>query len=73
MLIFTHTIIAQIGGIKPLKIYRTRFEDGYYYKDTDNTFNQFIGTWTYFNGNDSLTIKLKKLNKYQSSSYFKDM
>ena len=64
--------MAQLGGIKPLKTNRFGLQESYYYKDTDNTFNQFVGTWSYTNGNTSLTIRLKKLTKYNSGSYFKD-
>ena len=72
ILLISASITAQIGGIKPLKIYRTRFEDGYYYKDTDNTFNNFVGTWVYINGSSTLQIKFKKITKFQFPGYFID-
>ncbi|APY01394.1 DUF6705 family protein [Lacinutrix venerupis] len=31
-----------------------------YYKDTNNDFNKFIGTWKHTNGNEEFTIILKK-------------
>ncbi|WP_299337955.1 DUF6705 family protein [uncultured Psychroserpens sp.] len=34
--------------------------DGVYYKDIDNDYNIFEGTWVYTNGNTSLTIVLEK-------------
>ncbi|MFD2600808.1 DUF6705 family protein [Flavobacterium suzhouense] len=37
---------------------------GAYYKDTENIFPKFVGTWNYTNGNESFTIELKKLSSY---------
>jgi hypothetical protein len=37
---------------------------GAYYKDIDNLLPKFVGTWKYTNGNESFTIKLKKLTSY---------
>jgi hypothetical protein len=72
ILLISASITAQIGGVKPLKIYRNSFEDGYYYKDTDNTFNNFVGTWVYTNGSSTLNIKFKKITKFQFPGYFID-
>ncbi|MAX70630.1 MAG: hypothetical protein CMC76_05940 [Flavobacteriaceae bacterium] len=46
-------------------------EDGYYFKDTDNDFNQFEGTWIYTNGIDSLEIQFEKktMMHVQDSSF----
>jgi len=35
-------------------------ENGVYYKDTDEYFNQYIGTWLYTNGTTSLKVRFKK-------------
>lgn len=35
-----------------------------YYKDTDNDFNNFEGTWKWENGNSSLTIQLQKIEMH---------
>ena len=41
---------------------------GTYFKDLNNEFNKFEGTWVYTNGNTSFTIKLfKKEMKYSTS------
>lgn len=34
---------------------------GAYYKDTENIFPKFVGTWNYSNGKESFTIELKEL------------
>ena len=40
-------------------------EDGVYYKDLDNDFNRFEGTWVYTNGTTSLEIQfVKKTNMH---------
>lgn len=53
-----------------------------YYKDLNNDFNNFEGTWQYTNGNDTLTIVLqKKVMQYIDNSsspmlgksYYKDL
>ena len=38
-----------------------------YRKDIDNIFNKFEGTWKYQNGNTSITFKLEKEERYQTS------
>ncbi len=38
-------------------------KSGYYYKDVNNLFNKYEGTWIYTNGTTSLTIKLRKIVK----------
>ena len=49
---------------------------GFYYKDTENDFNTFIGTWEYTDGNNSLIISFqKKENKHdfsEISDYYYD-
>ncbi|WP_418513394.1 DUF6705 family protein [Corallibacter sp.] len=49
-----------------------------YYKDTDNDFDRFIGTWKYTNGQEEFTIVLnKKLldyhTNYKNISYYEDV
>jgi hypothetical protein len=41
--------------------------DDAYYKDLDNSFSQFLGTWEYVNGTTSLKIVF-----YKSTQYFND-
>lgn len=46
---------------------------GEYYKDVDNDYNKFIGTWEYTNGNTSFRIEFKKREKVyieQGNSYY---
>jgi hypothetical protein len=37
----------------------------FYLKDTNNLLNPFVGTWIYTNGNDSITMVLKKKEHFQ--------
>ncbi|WP_431133239.1 DUF6705 family protein [Psychroserpens mesophilus] len=44
--------------------------DGAYFKDLNNEFNKFVGTWKFTNGNETLTIALKKgLMIYNGKDY----
>jgi len=45
---------------------------GVYYKDIDNTLENFIGTWKYTKGNKSLIIIIKKVTKDYNSHYYED-
>jgi len=50
--------------------------EGAYYKDIDNDFNKFAGTWLYTNGTTSFKITLQKVNQvYRSSpfNYYEDL
>lgn len=42
---------------------------GTYFKDINNTFDQFLGTWKYQNGNEILIFKFEKVEMYYSSDY----
>ena len=42
---------------------------GTYFKDINHTFDPFLGTWKYQNGNEILIIKLEKVEMYYSSDY----
>lgn len=42
--------------------------EGAYYKDVDNFFNNFEGTWLWQDGNNSLTIVLQKVEEYPKST-----
>ncbi|WAC01124.1 hypothetical protein N7U66_13260 [Lacinutrix neustonica] len=48
-----------------------------YYKDTDNDFDRFVGTWKFTNGSEEFTIILKKKLQYMftyiNKTYYKDM
>ena len=50
--------------ILPLQGSGTRPVAGAYYKDTDNVFDKFGGTWKYINGNESFIIILQKKTLY---------
>jgi len=53
------TIIPMYGGHE--------FDDNqnFYLKDVDNILNNYEGTWKWENGNDSFTLKLKKVEQAQ--------
>jgi hypothetical protein len=53
--------------VYPIQGNGARSEEGAYYKDVDNVFNKFDGTWKYQNGNTSLTITLQKKVLYYDS------
>lgn len=44
-----------------------------YYKDVDNELNQFEGTYQYTNGDDELTIVLKKFENSNIADYAEDL
>jgi hypothetical protein len=37
---------------------------GTYFKDVNNTFTPFLGTWQYTNGNEVITFKIEKVTHY---------
>lgn len=47
---------------------------GAYYKDINNIFDPFVGTWLYTNGNQSFKIILKKMNHSSMGDvYYEDL
>ncbi len=54
--------IVPLYGASP----RGKFNSNYYFKDTNNDYDQFVGTWTWSSGNSSFTIVLEKELKYQA-------
>jgi hypothetical protein len=50
--------------ILPIQGSGTRSKVGAYYKDVDNLFSKFEGSWKYTNGNESFTITLQKKTSY---------
>jgi len=48
-----------------------------YYKDTNNDFDRFIGTWKFTNGNEEFTIILKKklqhIFTYANKTFYEDI
>ncbi|MEX0594925.1 MAG: DUF6705 family protein, partial [Candidatus Paceibacterota bacterium] len=50
----------------------TRVENAYF-KDINNFFNQFEGTYTYSNGTTELTIVFKKFTNWYNSGYYEDL
>lgn len=46
-----------------------------YIKDTENAYNNFVGTWQWTDGNSTFTIKLQKVEhwKMPNDTYYKDI
>ncbi len=59
--------------IVSLDAYRHTTPDGAYYKDLDNEFNKLEGSWTYTNGNTSLTIILQKKELIYVNNDYRDI
>lgn len=60
-IIITNTAVnAQIVDINTPGNYYIEMPPGTYIKDLSNTFDVFLGTWKYQNGNEIFTIKLEK-------------
>lgn len=70
LLILTFSCKAQ-NIIKPIYDQEGYGSDNIYYKDIDNDYNCFEGTWLYSNGNTSLKVTLqKKIMKHVQSQFF---
>ena len=50
----------------------TRIENAYY-KDVNNFFDQFEGTYSYTNGTTELTMVFKKITNWYNSGYYQDL
>lgn len=46
---------------------------GGYYQDTNNSLNQFVGTWVYTGTNETITIKLRKVTHTFSARIYEDL
>lgn len=69
LLILAFSCKAQV--IQPRYTPEGNGRDGVYYKDIDNDYNCFEGTWLYTNGNTTLTVTLqKKVMKHIQDSDF---
>jgi len=65
-----NTALAQ-GTIKPISQLGTFNEEpntSYYYKDINNDFDKFLGTWVYTNGTVNFTINFSFLPQYESGT-----
>ena len=49
------------------------FSSGIYFKDLNNNFNKFAGTWEYVDATKRLRIDLQKIEDYEDSDYFSDV
>ncbi|MDX1272311.1 DUF6705 family protein [Bizionia paragorgiae] len=47
--------------------------DGAYFKDLNNEFDRFIGTWKFIDGNTSFTLMLKKKELYFNGTDYEDI
>jgi hypothetical protein len=51
---------------------RSSTVDGAYFKDLNNEFNKFIGTWVFTDGTNTLTIELKKVEMVYNGKDYED-
>jgi hypothetical protein len=51
---------------------RSNTVDGAYFKDLNNEFNKFVGTWIFTDGTNTLTIKLKKVEMVYNDKDYED-
>ena len=65
--------IPVASAIVPIDASPMTTADGAYYKDLNNEFDKFIGTWVFTNGNDEFTIVLDKKLMYYNGDYYTDM
>jgi len=74
VIIFTVIVSYTSKGqtIVPLSNIPEDTPDVAYYKDTDNDFNPFEGTWKWEQGNSSLIIQLQKVEMHQALGDFYD-
>jgi hypothetical protein len=76
-ILFIFTLTCQAQNIQPY-FQNTGFgkESDVYYKDLDNDFTPYVGTWKYTNGTTSLTIVLQKRQMVNitigSTTFFRD-
>ncbi|OBX23569.1 MULTISPECIES: DUF6705 family protein [Bizionia] len=81
ILLFIFSIVSCKAQSPIISIYddlKVPRQENAYYKDTDNDFDRFIGTWKYTNGQEELTIIInKKLSDYHTNykniSYYEDI
>jgi len=52
---------------------KSKAPDNSYYKDVNNTLNNFEGTWLYTNGNTFLKIVLVKSTQYFNGDFYEDL
>lgn len=73
LFVFSTNSIAQNTNIYPIEGRDWKRIAGAYYKDTNNVFNDYEGTWLYTNGTITYRIKLKKLIYSAILNYHEDV
>ena len=73
LFIFSTNSIAQYTNIFPIEGRDWKRIAWAYYKDTNNVFNDYEGTWLYNGGGITYRIKLKKLTYSLLGSYHQDV
>jgi hypothetical protein len=68
LVFFVNTLNAQIINIDGIYTPMDA-PTGSYLKDINHTFDPFLGTWKYQNGNQILIIKLEKVEMYLNTEY----
>jgi len=73
MLIITITSCKAQSPVVTLDDITYETQDGAYFKDTNNEFNKFEGTWVYTNGNAIFTIVLQKKEMIFNGTDYEDL
>ncbi|QCE40959.1 DUF6705 family protein [Psychroserpens sp. NJDZ02] len=68
-LLLLTTLVKAQNPIIPLYQGNTKNVENAYYKDVDSLHNQYVGTWLFTNGNDSLKIVFRKRTMINIEGY----
>lgn len=69
LLLFTSTTNAQTNIVDVYDGVAQDAPAGTYFKDINNTFTKFLGTWKWQDGNKILTFKIEKVTQYFHQQY----
>lgn len=75
LIILSGYFLQAQSPVKPLFL-KGKTNQGTYYKDVDNDFDNFTGTWKYTNSTDTLIIKIEKREQVYINTfinYYQDM
>ncbi|EMY79884.1 hypothetical protein pgond44_14668 [Psychroflexus gondwanensis ACAM 44] len=64
---------SPVLNMEDANVTKSKAPDNSYYKDVNNTLNNFEGTWLYTNGNTSLKIILVKSTQYFNGDFYEDL
>ena len=76
LFILTALIVLSCKAQTPLvslDTYRHQTPSGSYFKDLNNEFDKFVGTWKFTNGNTELIISLQKKEMIFNGKFYEDL